>query len=85
MILVHFQANYLPKKKKFRVFVQWQGKQAVELMTIAKFLRFARNKTKPIVIGGITIEFEGGDGEQEIRKYFKDVADAYVQYQYKNN
>jgi hypothetical protein len=82
MIPVHFQANYLPNYREFKVVVKFKGKRISEKMSISKFLRLARRTEKPLVIGGITIEFAGdeGEGEKAVRDYLKAVADSYLAY-----
>ena len=80
MIEIKFQANYLPNHREFNVLVKLGKKRLFEKMTISKFMRLAKNVDKPLVIDGFTIQFNGGDGEAEIRDYFKKVADSYLKY-----
>lgn len=82
MVEIHFQANYLPKHKKFRVEVTCPGHRWVELMTIAHFIRFARETDKPLKIGGQTIVVKDDDGSylKPVRDYFKEVADSYMKW-----
>jgi len=92
MIPVHIQANYLPKVCKFKVQVNFPGAHKVELMTVARFLRFARSNG-PIKVGGVTLNFKtkGPRGEERtvatpqiLRNYLRKVADSYVEATYKN-
>jgi hypothetical protein len=88
MTPIHFHAVYLPNHREFNVRVKIGGKHPVTLfekMTIAKFLRFARNQDKPLLINRIKINFEGDDGatERRVRAYLKEIADAYVKLKYK--
>lgn len=87
MTKVHFHACYLPNHGEFNVTVRFGKKRIFEKMTIAKFLRFARQTHKPIIVDGITVSFDelGNEVETAVRSYFKQVADAYVQTRYKNN
>lgn len=79
MIPIHFQAVFLPDVRKFKVEVVTPANRWIELMTIARFLRFARGSN--LVIGGVTVVFTDDDGT--VKKYFKTVADCYVQAMYK--
>lgn len=92
MIPIYIRANYLPKVRKFKVQVDLPGLHKVELMTVARFLRFARSNG-PIKIGGVTLVFmvEGPGGEERtvatpqiVRNYLRKVADSYVEATYKN-
>lgn len=82
MIPVHFQANYLPNYREFKVVVEFKKKKLSEKMSISKFMRFARRTDKPLVVCGVTICFSGDDGEGEkaVRDYLKKVADSYLAY-----
>lgn len=88
MFPVHFIATYLPNQHEFNVVVRWQGKRLFEKMSIAKFLRFARQTDRPLKVQGVTITFDGEGQEQgnaQIRAYLKQVADSYVAMKYRNN
>lgn len=56
MKIIHFKSNFLPKIKKFKVEFNIKGERRfVELMTIARFLRWSKeiqNVNKKLVIGG---------------------------------
>lgn len=87
MVHLHFHAEFLPKQKKFRVQVKAPGYYKVELMTVAQFIRFAREDDKPLKIGGFTIVAQDEDGTPDdgsylkpIRNYFKEVADSYMRW-----
>lgn len=80
MTPVHFQANFLPKLKKFKVEVSVGNHRWVELMTIARYLRWARDlDTKPMKIGGTTVNIigQGNDGRRQIVEYFQQMAETY--------
>ena len=59
MIPIYFKAEYLPNYRVFKVSVKFKNKKWVERMTISKFMRFAKNDGKPLVIDGRTIVVEG--------------------------
>lgn len=82
MIQLHFQANYLPEHKKFRVELTYPGNRLVQLMTVSHFIRFARETDKPMVIGGITVKVDEDSKEafQAVRQYFGEVAYAYMEH-----
>jgi hypothetical protein len=87
---ITFNAEYLPNHHEFNVRVKVGGKRPVtffEKMTIAKFLRFARNQDKPLVVDGATISLkgDGGNTERQVRAYLKQVADDYVKLKYKRS
>src|SRR5262245_18524271 len=89
-IQVKFHAVFLPNHKEFNVSVKFGNKRLFEKMTIAKFLRFAREEGKQIVVDGVEIVFAnepGGTGAAEteaaVRRYLKQVADSYVEAKYK--
>jgi len=59
-----------------------------EIMTPARFLEFAREDQKPIVIDGCSITFEEDQDkveELQVRAYFKEVAITYERYWNKRN
>jgi hypothetical protein len=89
MTLIHIQANYLPNHRKFKVVVKASGRRRFsEHMTISKFMRMAKEQSKPLKVGGITINLsgEGADvAEQQIQDYLKQVADSYLQYKTQQN
>ena len=81
MIPIYFKAEYLPNYRVFKVSVQFKNKKWVERMTISKFMRFAKNNGKPLVIDGRTIVVEGDPDNsllKPVRDYFKEVADSYI-------
>lgn len=82
MTQIEFKAVFQPKQRKFCVSVRPAGGKAhVERMTIAKFIRMARETTKPLVVDGVTIVFEqdeNGTAEKAVRGYLKMVADSYI-------
>ena len=80
MIPIHFKAEYLPNHRVFKVSVKVKSKKWVERMTISKFIRFAKNDDKPLVIDGQTIVVkDDNDGSllKPVRDYFKEVAESY--------
>jgi hypothetical protein len=83
MTAIHFQANFLPKINKFRVYLSIGKQQYVELMTKARYLRWARDEKSHLKIGGVTVNFDDETGLKQIKDYFKKVADSYVQTFYK--
>lgn len=88
MTPIHFYACYLPNHHEFNVTVKFGKKRLFEKMTVAKFLRFARQQDRPLVVDGVTVTFNGtgaAGGEQQVRGYLKQVADSYVQMKYKQN
>jgi hypothetical protein len=86
VIRIHFQANFLPNQREFNVTVRFGKRRLFEKMTIAKFLRFARQADKPLVVDGYTITFDGGqEAEKHVRDYLRKVADTYVEANYRNN
>lgn len=86
MIPVHFHAVFLPDIRKFKVQVKLPSRgPAIELMTIARFLRFARSHG-PLEVGGLKIRFTGSGGDkgfEKVREYLRKVADSYVEQHYK--
>lgn len=85
MVSFHFHAQFLPDAKKFKVQVKTHEKLWVELMSIARFLRWARATDEPLVISGYTFKFNdyGAEALKELRAYFKKVADSYVNFKYR--
>lgn len=82
---IHFQATYLPNHKEFNVTVRWEGKRLFEKMTIARFLRFARQTDKPLIVDDVTITVDDEKTKLAIRDYFRRVAESYVSMKYRNN
>ena len=88
MIPIKFHAVYLPNHGEFNVTVKFGKKRLFEKMTVAKFLRFARQQDKQLVFDGVTIKIdndENGESMNLVRNYFKMVADSYVALKYRNN
>lgn len=88
MIPIHFKAEYLPNHRVFKVSVKFKNIKWVERMTISKFIRFARNDGKPLVIDGRTIVVEGDPDSallRPVRDYFKEVADSYIKAHWGNS
>jgi len=79
---IKFQASYLLNHREFNVLVKFGSRRLFEKMTISKFMRFARQTDKPLVVQGMTIVFdsETTEAEDAIRKYLKKVADSYLAY-----
>jgi hypothetical protein len=75
----HVHAEFVPAQKKFRVQFKTGKHRWVELMTIARFLRYAKTDDKPLVIGG-TIKFEedNNQAEKQVREYLRRVAVDYM-------
>lgn len=74
---IHFQANFLPKVRKFKVEVTTPERRWVELMSVARFMRFAKSSDKPMQIGGITLKIDNAEVLNRIWDYFKQIAAAY--------
>ena len=85
MMLFNLRANFLPKLKKFRVEMKWPGQRWVELMTIAQFLRFARNPDTRLKIGGTEVVCKDEEAMKEIRAYLRTVAESYVRIFYRKD
>jgi hypothetical protein len=84
MIPIHIQANYLPNHRIFKVVVKaGNKKRCSERMTISKFMRMAKDSTKPIKVGGMEIVLHGpgaASAEGHVRYYLKLVAETYLGY-----
>ena len=76
---IKFHAVFLPKVHKFKVELTWPGQRFVELMTVSRFLRFAKEEGWP-KIGGVQVRVDGdADGKvlAQVRGYLRQVADSY--------
>ena len=83
MTAIHFQANFLKEVKKFKVEISTPERRFVELMSIARFLRFAKEiKTKPISIGGVIVNFKDDKDnlKEAVIDYFNEVSNSYKKY-----
>ena len=80
-IPITFRATFVEKVKHFKVEIITPDRRWVELMTIAKFLRWSSNiENSDLKIGGMKVTMEGGmsnEARKQINDYFKSVAEAY--------
>lgn len=92
---VHFQANYVPQLRQFRVEISVgnptiiNGKEKfaaaerwVEMMTPKRYLAMVEGG-QPIFVSGVEVKFDGDFGkeaEQNVRMYLRQVAESYRGY-----
>lgn len=79
---IHFQANWVPVKKRFCVQITGDGHRFIEMMTEARYFEFCNELPKRIVVGGTTVKLTDDDGTSraQIRKYFETVRQAYLKH-----
>lgn len=79
MTPVNFRAIYIPRQKRFQVEVSKSGDRRVEMMTAERFKQFITDLDTKIEIGGLKVEFKGGDPNvpTAVKDYFRKVYDSY--------
>lgn len=85
MIPIHFNAQYEPHLQEFAVTVKFGDKELSENMSVPKFIGFARDSKEPMVIGGVSVYFDGDDDGailNQVWGYFRSVADSYTETQW---
>ena len=81
MTPVNFRAIYLPDKNGFQVEVSRPGSRQIELMSEERFKQFIADLDTKIEIGGLKVEFDGGDpvAPDAVKDYFRKVYRSWQQ------